>query len=57
MELINLLGQKVRVLFDEFRTAGGHEYHLNMSGLASGAYVYRVTFEDLVLSKKMVFVK
>ena len=58
----NIMGQKVKVLVDDFMTAGIHTINwdgTNKSGqtVSSGVYFYRVVTQKNVVSKKMVLMK
>jgi len=57
----DVLGNKVAVLVNEEMPAGEYEVTFNGSGLASGVYVYRLTFYDKsikrIISKKMILIK
>ena len=62
IEIYNLLGQKVRTLWNGRHPAG--QYQLRWDGtdemgreVASGVYIYRVQTKDFVQSRKMLFLK
>jgi hypothetical protein len=57
LELFNLLGQRVSKLIDEPKVAGEHTLLFNASGLASGAYMYRLTVGNNTISKRFVLLK
>jgi flagellar hook assembly protein FlgD len=62
LEVINLLGQRVSTLVDEFQQAGRHEVIWNGkdnsgSDVASGVYFYKITTASSSASKKMILVK
>ena len=62
LEVLNILGQRVRVLEDEFRTAGSYSVdwdgkNESGQGMASGIYLYRLTAKDHCETRKMVLMK
>ncbi|MFC1683669.1 FlgD immunoglobulin-like domain containing protein [Candidatus Zixiibacteriota bacterium] len=62
LEIYNVLGQRVRVLTDEFRTAGYHTVHWdgrdeNGRPAASGIYLYRLQAGEYANTRKMVLLK
>lgn len=57
LSVYDLLGQRVRILIDEPKTAGRYEVSFNGSRLASGLYFYKLKIGTEVLTKKMVLIK
>ncbi len=57
LEVFNILGQRMDVLVNERMSAGAHEVALDAAGLASGAYIYRLTSGDVTRSRHMMLVK
>jgi hypothetical protein len=62
LEVFNLLGQSVRVLVDESRSAGLQRVEWDGTGdtgqrLATGVYFYRLQVGDNMASKKMLMLK
>ncbi len=62
LEIINILGKKVRVLIDEPFAAGRHAVvwdgrNDNGAEVASGVYFYRIQTENIHQTKKMLFLK
>ncbi|NWF88346.1 MAG: T9SS type A sorting domain-containing protein [Ignavibacteriaceae bacterium] len=55
--LYNALGQQVRVLVNEYKTAGTYEVKLNASDLTSGIYYYKMTAGNFSSSQKMILMK
>jgi hypothetical protein len=38
-------------------SAGSYRYQVNMTGMASGMYLYRLRSRDFVATKKMLLIK
>ena len=53
----DMMGRQVARLADGRRPAGRYRVRWDASGLASGAYVYRLNAGDLVQTKTMVLLK
>lgn len=57
LEVYNMLGELVATLVDAEKTAGYHQVAFDGTRFASGIYFYRLIANDLVLMKKMVYLK
>lgn len=57
IDIYDILGQRVRTILNEFQKVDRYEVHFNASGLASGVYIYRMTVNDFIESKKMMLIK
>lgn len=57
LKVYNILGQEVETLVDETRNAGEYRVAWQASDKASGIYFYRLSYQDKVLTKKMVLLK
>ncbi len=62
VEIYNVLGQRVRILVDEYRSPGRHTIEwdgLNQrqENVSSGIYFYRLSAEGFSQTKKMIFLK
>ena len=58
LEVYDILGQKVQVIYDhEKMAAGEHEFHFTAQNLPSGVYFYRLTGNDHTISRKMLLVR
>ena len=57
LKVYNLLGQKVKTLFEGFRQPGSYTVILNGNSLASGIYLYRLKAENYMATKKLVLLK
>ncbi|MBN2414718.1 DUF1566 domain-containing protein [bacterium] len=50
LSLYDIQGRIRRVILDEYLDAGGHRAVLSADGLSSGSYIYRLVFQDRVLT-------
>lgn len=64
IEIFNILGQRVTVLFDNIKQAGNHHQYFNASALSSGVYFYSLTARPVsnngagyISNKKMLLIK
>ncbi|MFH0735600.1 MAG: glucoamylase family protein [bacterium] len=62
IEIYDVLGNVVNTLFNGLADAGKNEiiwngYNSNNQKISSGVYIYRITFNNIILSKKMLMVK
>jgi hypothetical protein len=57
LKIYDLLGNEVVILVDEEKSAGINEVAFNGGRLASGVYIYRLSTEKKIISKKMVLLK
>ena len=62
LSVYNILGQKVRVLVDEYQSAGNKSVKWDGKDeqgqdVTSGVYFYRIQAGDFAQSKKMVLLK
>ncbi|PAU93289.1 hypothetical protein CK503_12770 [Aliifodinibius salipaludis] len=58
LEVFNILGRKVATLFkNKSFQAGLHSINWNASNVASGTYIYRLTTDEKVVTKKMTLIK
>jgi len=57
LELYNIAGQRVMMLKDGFVAAGTHTITLDASHLSSGVYLYRLSSESGILTRKMTLLK
>ncbi len=53
----DILGRKVRELYNDFAPAGVINIEFKADDLASGMYIYRLKTKDISISKKMVLLK
>lgn len=57
LEIINMEGRVVAELLNRRIAAGTHQAQWNASGYSSGVYLYRLTTDDFVTTRKMVLLK
>ncbi len=57
LEVYNLMGQKVAALVDDYKEAGQYTVSWDAADFASGIYLYRMTINDKVFTKKMNLLK
>jgi hypothetical protein len=57
LELYNALGQRVRTLVNQQQNPGVYNVRVDMNGLASGVYLYRLIYQGHQLTRKMLFLK
>ena len=57
IDIYNILGQKVKAVFNGELKAGFHTISINATDLATGMYIYRMQAKDFVQAKKMVLMK
>jgi len=57
LKIYNSLGEEVRTLVNEIKSAGNYKVEFNASELPSGVYIYSIQASDFVSSKKMILIK
>ncbi len=59
LNLINILGQKISTIVDQVQSPGYHQFNLNTKdyNLSSGVYLYSLSVENSVVTKKMILIK
>jgi len=57
LKVYNILGQEVKNLVNRRLDAGYYNVNFTATGLASGLYIYRITTDSFVNTKKMLIVK
>jgi hypothetical protein len=53
----SLLGEEVRILADDYKSAGSHSVFFNAGDLASGIYIYTLFTGNQSTSKKLILLK
>ncbi|HSP89097.1 MAG TPA: T9SS type A sorting domain-containing protein, partial [Ignavibacteriaceae bacterium] len=57
LEIFNSLGEKVSTLVSETLSVGTYEYEWKSEGLPSGVYLYRLSTENFMQTKKLLLMK
>jgi len=57
LSVYDILGRQIATLADDYKEPGRYEYRFDASSYASGVYVYRLTTDNFVVSKKMLYLK
>jgi hypothetical protein len=57
LKVYDILGREVATLVNEEKKAGSYSYKFDASELSSGVYIYKITANDFVQSKKMLLMK
>ncbi|MFC2084497.1 T9SS type A sorting domain-containing protein [Bacteroidota bacterium] len=57
LELLNILGEKVRILVDDWLPAGIHQFEVDSNDLSSGIYFYTLKINGYFDIKKMIVLK
>ena len=57
LKVFNLLGQEVKTLVDEHKTAGVHQATFNNDGMPQGVYFYRLTAGANSLTRRLILLK
>ncbi len=57
LEVFDMLGRKVETIFSGTKTAGSHQVTFDARNLSSGVYIYRLSVNNKMLTKKMLLMK
>ncbi len=57
LKVFNILGQEIATLINGELSSGHHEVKFNAGKLSSGLYIYRLSGENVSISKKMMLLK
>jgi hypothetical protein len=57
LKVYDMLGNEVRTVVNEYKTAGNYKVNFDASTLSSGVYFYRIVAGDFTDAKKMTLVK
>ncbi|HZW38115.1 MAG TPA: family 10 glycosylhydrolase [Ignavibacteriaceae bacterium] len=57
LKLFNVLGNEVKTLVDEYKSAGQYEVQLNAENIPSGVYFYKIVAGDFTDTKKLIIMK
>lgn len=57
LEVYDLLGKRVNVVFNEFLSAGSYEIKYDAYSLSSGLYLYKLISKKFIQTKKFILIK
>lgn len=57
LKIYDILGNEIKTLVKEYKGVGRYEVKFNASNLSSGIYIYRISANDFISSKKMLLLK
>jgi hypothetical protein len=57
LDIYNIIGQKVMTVVNEVHSPGVYRYSIDMSGFATGVYIYELRVDNAAINKKMLLVK
>lgn len=57
LSVYSLLGEEVKILVDDYKSAGNHSVIFNASDLASGVYIYTLQVNGYSQSRKMILLR
>ena len=57
LRIYNIIGQEITTLINGLKKAGNYHQDFNASRLASGIYIYKITANNITISKKMILIK
>lgn len=57
IKIFNMMGELVDTIVDEEKAAGKHQVKFNATALPSGIYFYQLKAGELIVQRKMVFLK
>ena len=57
LKIFDVLGNEIKTLVNEQKSAGDHEVDFNSTDLTSGIYLYKIETGNFVATKKMILLK
>jgi len=57
IKVFDLLGNEIQTLLNEVKEMGSYSINFNAEDLSSGIYIYKISVNDYIASKKMILVK
>lgn len=57
LELYDLLGRKIKTYINTIVSSGNYDITLNLREYSSGIYIYKLSLENISISKKLILVK
>lgn len=57
LKVYDVLGREVRVILEKRMPAGRYKFNFDAGGLASGVYIYRLSVDGKVFTRRMLYIK
>ena len=57
LEIFNTKGEMIDVIYNDYLSAGDHQFEWNADTYSSGVYFYRLITDTKILAKKMILLK
>ncbi len=57
ISIYNTMGELIDILLNDYKKAGTHEVKFTAKQISSGIYFYRITTQNFIQTKKMLFIK
>ncbi len=57
LKVFDLFGRTIKILVEEFKSAGSYEVPFDAGDLPSGVYFYRLEFNNSLITKKMILTR
>jgi hypothetical protein len=57
LDIYNIIGQRVMTVVNEVHSPGVYRQAVDMSGFATGVYIYELRVDDVFINKKMLLIK
>ena len=57
IDIFNIIGEKVKTVFNEVKEPGNYQLEFNANNLTSGTYIYRIIAGNYVETRKMILMK
>ena len=57
IKVYDVLGNEIKTLVDDYKTAGSYEVNFNAGGLSSGIYFYKLHVGSFIETKKMILLR
>ena len=57
LKVYNVLGQEIKTLMQDFLQPGNYNFNFNGSDLSSGVYLYQLSGNNKIFTKKMILIK
>lgn len=57
LTVFDLSGHEIATLVNEYKTAGVHKVNFGVNKLSAGTYFYKIQFEEMIQTRKLVIIK